>query len=204
MLVTAQDNMKEPEKITQPTYNFDYKYSGYLQQYVDAISRSQDVWDMLDKGFEVLSYITRYKYILFLEQQGEFLGFPGGKPKPRGFRAPSSTEVGTELVQLIRDKIEANSTEHLIRVNEISHLPLKNLATHPGLGSALIARLFNAEQGFDYGVIFFGCSDDRIHNTFEIDLIESLVSRVTEIFAKSKVLFEDGTLCGVSPIPWLR
>ena len=191
MLVTAHGTMKEPEKIPQPNYNFDYKYSGYLQQYVDAISRSQDVWDMLDKGFEVLSYITRYKYILFLEQQGEFLGFPSSKPKPRGFRAPSSTEVGTELVQLIRDKIEANSTEHLIRVNEISHLPLKNLASHPGLGSALIARLFNAEQGFDYGVIFFGCSDERIHNTFEIDLIESLISRVTELFAKSKVLFED-------------
>ncbi len=177
--------------MTKQTYSFDYKYSGYLRQFVDALSRTQDEREMLDQGFEVLSYITRYKYILFIERNGEFLTLPEGKPRARGFRAPSATDTGKELVELVRAQIEANPSEGYIRVNNIRGTPYKNLASHPGLGSGLIARLLNREQGFDYGVIFFGCSDEKILNTFEIDLIESLINRVTELFSRAKLQFEE-------------
>lgn len=173
--------------MTQQRYDFDYKYSGYLQQFIDALSKTQDPREMLEQGFDVLASITRYKFILFLERRGSALEYADGRPRPRGFRAPGSTEVGRELVELVTAQLAAQPDERFVRVNEIHSCPHKNLAEHPGLGSGLAVRLQRAEGGGDYGVLFFGCADDRILNTFELDLIESLANRVVELFSRTKV-----------------
>lgn len=173
--------------MTEHRYDFDYKYSGYLQQFIDALSKTQDPREMLEQGFEVLAAITRYKFILFLERRGEALECADGRPRPRGFRAPGTTEVGRELTQLITNQLAAHPDERFVRVNGIHTSSYRNLAEHPGLGSGIAVRLQAAEGSSDYGVLFFGCADDRILNTFELDLIESLANRVVELFSRTRV-----------------
>ncbi|MDZ7271559.1 MAG: sigma-54 dependent transcriptional regulator [candidate division KSB1 bacterium] len=173
--------------MSQQRYNFDYKYSGYLQQFIDALSKTQDPRDMLEQGFEVIASITRYKFIVFLERRGSVLECSDGRPRPRGFRAPSTTEVGRELVQLISTQLETHPGERYVRLNQIHASPYRTLAEHPGLGSGLAVRLQSSTGNGDYGVLFFGCADERILNTFELDLIESLVNRVLELFARTRV-----------------
>jgi len=173
--------------MAQSDYKFDYKYSGHLTQFVDVLSKIHDEREMMERGFEVLSQVTRYKFILLLEKDAQGLRFPEPeqKPKPKGFRNINNTDVGRELLALVNARLTNHRRDSMIQINGISNLSYKALATHEGLNSLLIAQLIN-EDGFEYGAIVFGCSDAKILNTFEIGLIESLQSRTLELLEKNR------------------
>lgn len=176
----------------QSDYKFDYKYSGHLTQFVDVLSKINDEREMMDRGFEVLFQVTRYKFILFLEKGPHGLKLPSSDeiPKSRGFRSPQNTEVGRELLTLVNEKLTNNKRNVLIQINGVADLTFKALASHEGLGSLLVANLINAD-GFEYGAIVFGCSDHKILNTFEIGLIESLQNRALELYEKNRSVLRD-------------
>ena len=106
----------------QSDYKFDYKYSGHMTQFVDVLSKIQDEHDMMDRGFEILSKVTRYKFIIFLEKDsnGFRLPEPAQKPRSRGFRSPYSTDVGKDLLELVSDTLINHKRENLVHVNRIS------------------------------------------------------------------------------------
>lgn len=171
----------------QSDYKFDYKYSGHMTHFVDVLSKIHDEREMMDRGFEVLSQVTRYKFIIYLEKGSQGLRLPIADEKPRsqGFRSPHSTDVGRELLALVSDKLAGRKRDAFIHINGIADLSYKALASHEGLNSLLVANLIN-EDGFEYGAIIFGCSDPKILNTFEIGLIESLQSRALELLEKNR------------------
>ena len=57
-----------------------------------------------------------------------------------------------------------------------------------GLGRAGFCR--RSADGYEYGAVVFGCSDEKILNTFEIGLIESFQSRALELLEKNKSVLE--------------
>jgi DNA-binding NtrC family response regulator len=184
----------------QYDYKFDYKYSGHMTQFVDVLSKIPDEREMMDRGFDILSKVTRYKFLMYLEKGSNGLRLPSAdeKPKSKGFRSPQNTDVGRELLALVSDRLSANKRNKLIHINGIVNLSYKALASHEGLNSLVVANLINAD-GYEYGAIVFGCSDEKILNTFEIGLIESFQSRALELLERNKsVLREREIVWGTS------